>query len=53
MNKFTTTQLQQALVTLHASNDSESNAAYELTFDELHSRMGDDAFDSFLDNNGL
>lgn len=53
MSKFTTEQLQQALVGLHARNDAGSNDAYAMTFDELHRRMGDDAFDAFLDANGL
>lgn len=53
MNNFSTAQLQQALVALHARNDAEANAAYQMTFDELHSRMGDDAFDTFLDANNL
>lgn len=53
MNKFTTQQLQDALIGLHARNDADSNAAYALAFEELHRRMGDDAFDQWLDANGL
>jgi hypothetical protein len=53
MNKFTTEQLQAALIGLRARNDQDSNAAYALAFDELHSRMGDQSFDAWLDANGL
>lgn len=53
MNKFTTEQLKAALLGLRTRNDQDGNAAYALAFDELHSRMGDDAFDSWLDANGL
>ena len=50
MNKFTTKQLKAALVELHKTNE---NAAYQLAFDELNCRMGDDAFDSWLAEVGI
>lgn len=53
MDKFTTKQLQNALLRLYARTDADSFAAYQMTFRELHKRMGDDAFDAFLDDNGL
>lgn len=53
MNKFTTEQLQNALLGLYNKKDADSNAAYAMTFEELNLRMGDDAFDAFLDANGL
>lgn len=53
MNKFTTKQLQDALLGLYARNDADSFKAYQMTFTELNERMGDDAFDAFLDANGL
>ena len=49
MLKFTTTQLQAATIELFARNDADSTAAYQLAFDELHKRMGDTAFDAWLD----
>ena len=53
MDKFTTKQLQDALVDLYAKNDEDSKVAYAMAFDELHRRMGDEAFDAFLDKHGL
>lgn len=53
MNKFTTEQLKAALLELYKRNDQDSNAAYALAFEELNRRMGDQAFDAFLDANGL
>jgi hypothetical protein len=53
MNKFTTEQLKEALIGLYARKDADSNAAYALAFEELNRRMGDQAFDAFLDQNGL
>lgn len=53
MDKFTTKQLQDALLGLYRKNDADSNAAYQMTFDELHRRMGDDAFDAWLDSVGI
>lgn len=54
MNKFTTFQLQNALVELRArpNSDSEAFAAYQMVFSELNERMGDDAFDAWLDGMG-
>lgn len=53
MGKFTTKQLQDALIGLYGKKDADSNAAYQMTFDELHSRMGDDAFDAWCDSVGI
>ena len=50
MNKFTTEQLKAALVELYKLDEL---AAYQLAFDELNSRMGDDAFDLWLDEAGI
>ena len=50
MNKFTNEQLKAALVELYKINEL---AAYQLAFDELNARMGDDAFDSWLDEVGI
>jgi len=47
MSKFTTTQLQQALIALRAKNDADSIAAWDMTFDQVAQRMGDDAFDAW------
>lgn len=49
MQKFTTAQLQAALIALRATNE---NDAYEMTFNEVHRRMGDDAFDAWTDSLG-
>jgi len=53
MNKFTTAQLQQALIGLRASTDADSIAAYEMTFDEVARRMGDEAFDAWCEAQGF
>ena len=47
MSKFTTKQLQAALIGLRAKSDKDSAAAFEMTFDEVCARMGDDAFDAW------
>ena len=52
MEKFTTEQLKQALIGLRAKNDADSEAAFELAFDEVAERMGDDAFDAWCDSLG-
>lgn len=54
MNKFTTKQLQDALIELYArpASDVAAFAAYQMTFNEVHKRMGDDAFDAWLDQLG-
>lgn len=52
MSKFTTAQLQQALIGLRARTDADGVAAWEMTFDELARRMGDDAFDAFCEAQG-
>ena len=49
MSKFTTEQLKAALIGLRAKNDADSNAAYQMTFTELESRMGDE-FDAWMDS---
>jgi len=50
MNKFTTAQLKAALIGLYSRNEPD---AYAMVFDELNRRMGDEAFDAFLDKSGL
>lgn len=52
MNKFTTAQLQAALIGLRSKNDADSVAAYEMTFEEVARRMGDEAFDVWCDAQG-
>jgi len=53
MHKFTTSQLQQALIELYKRNDAGAVAAYRMTFDELAARLGDDAFDAWCDAAGI
>ncbi len=53
MNKFTTEQLQAALLGLYARSDAEAFAAYQMTFDEVAARMGDEAFDAWCEENGI
>jgi hypothetical protein len=48
MSKFTTPELQKALIALRDRTDAASTAAYYMTFDELAKRMGDD-FDVWCD----
>ena len=52
MEKYTTKQLQDAPIGLRARTDADSIAAYEMTFDEVAKRMGDDAFDMWCDSLG-
>ena len=52
MNKFTTSQLQQALIELRTHADSDAVTAYEMTFDEVCRRMGDEAFDQWCEEQG-
>lgn len=47
MQRFTTAQLQAVLPYLRSRTDADGTAAYEMTFDELHRRMGDEAFDAW------
>ena len=49
MLKFTTAQPQQALIDLHKLDDADSTAAFEMTFDEVVCRMGDEAFDAWYE----
>ena len=49
MSKFTTTQLQAALIALRNRTDAEGTTAYQMTFDEVAARMGNDAFDAWCD----
>ena len=48
MAKFTTPELQKALIARRSKTDEASTAAYQMTFDELAARMGDD-FDAWCD----
>lgn len=49
MSKFTTAQLQAALIELRNRSDAEGTAAYQMTFDEVAARMGAEAFDAWCD----
>jgi len=49
MSKFTTTELQAALISLRDRTDADSTAAYQMTFEEVAKRMGDEAFDAWCD----
>lgn len=53
MSKFTTKQLQDALIGLRAKTDADSVSAYEMTFDEVARRMGDEAFDAWCEKVGF
>lgn len=53
MNKFTTAQLKAAMIELYKLNTEAARLAYRMTFDELHRRMGDDAFDAWCDDAGI
>ena len=53
MEKFTTKQLQDALVALYSRNDNDARNAFAMTFDEVHSRMGDDDFDAWCESAGI
>lgn len=48
MNKFTTAQLQKALIELRNGDQD----AFRMTFDEVCKRMGDEAFDAFCEAQG-
>ena len=52
MNKFTTEQLKDALIGLHGKTDADSEAAFQMTFDEVCNRMGDEAFDAWCEAQG-
>ncbi len=52
MEKFTTEQLKAALIGLYGKNDEDSNAAFEMTFDEVCRRMGEEAFDAWCEQQG-
>ena len=49
MNKYTTEQLKAALISLYGMNGDDASAAFEMTFDEVCRRMGDEAFDEWCD----
>lgn len=49
MSKFTTKELQAALIELRTTNN---NDAFEMTFDEVSKRMGNDAFDAWCEAQG-
>jgi hypothetical protein len=53
MGKFTTAQLQNALIDLYKRNDADAVAAYRMTFDELALRMGDESFDAWCETAGI
>ena len=47
--KFTTDQLKEALIILRERADQEGTTAFEMTFDEVARRMGDEAFDAWCE----
>lgn len=53
MGQFTTEQLQNALVVLYHRTDAEAQDAYRMTFEEVHARMGDEAFDTWCGAQGF
>lgn len=53
MEKFTTQQVKNALIELQKMKSEDAFRAYRMAFEELNERLGDDAFDAFLDANGL
>mgnify|MGYP000754818904 FL=1 len=53
MEKFTTQQIKNALIELYSMKTEEAIKAYQMAFEELNERLGDDAFDAFLDANGI
>lgn len=52
MGKFTTKQLQDALIELRKKKDPDAQAAYRMVFDEVAERMGDERFDEWMDELG-
>jgi hypothetical protein len=52
MQKFTTAQLQEALIALRRRSDKDAQAAYAMTWNEVHRRMGDDEFDAWCEAQG-
>lgn len=50
MTQWSTEQLQAALKELYTRNGDLHLCAYQLCFDELLCRMGEEAFDSWFDN---
>jgi hypothetical protein len=53
MQKFTLTQLQEVMIGLRSHSDENSFAAWRMVFDEVHRRMGDDAFDKWCTSIGI
>ena len=53
MKNFTTKQIKDALIELYSMKTEEAMKAYQMAFEELNERLGDDAFDAFLDAYGL
>lgn len=49
MNHITTDQLKEAMITLYSLKTEEALAAYQLAFEELEKRLGEEKFDSFCD----
>ena len=52
MSKYTTEQLKAALIGLYGMKGDDANAAFEMTFDEVCSRMGEVAFDEWCEYQG-
>ena len=53
MKNFTTKQIKDALIELYSMKTEEAMKAYQMASEELNERLGDDAFDAFLDAYGL
>ena len=52
MSKFTTEQLKAALVELRNKSDADSTAAFQMAFDEVAERIGDECFDAWCEQQG-
>lgn len=52
MEKYTTQQLQRALIGLCSRTDKDGAAAFRMVFDEVAGRMGD-AFDAWALRRGV
>jgi hypothetical protein len=53
MSNLTTKQLKDAMIELYSNKTNEALAAYQLAFDLLEAKIGEDKFDQFLDAYGM
>ena len=53
MNTFTAQQLKDAIIDLYPRTDRESLKAYQLAFDLLEARIGEEKMDQFLSAYGI